>query len=166
MKKVFSILLVSVVLISALMAFDGNTSASLAYSFEDGNNLGLSSENTGYFGSSNLGYYIGIDSVFNVTDISDWEVGMIVGPSYRYSFVDAGVTATLALGVSAEGSKDLFAFGVGAYAGGDWRITDHFGLGVRLTVGKNFVLLPYETKELTVSSRWYETPAIQATLNH
>ena len=117
MKKVFSILLVSVVLISALMAFDGNTSASLAYSFEDGNNLGLSSENTGYFGSSNLGYYIGIDSVFNVTDISDWEVGMIAGPSYRYSFSESGVTATLALGVSAEGSKDLFAFGVGAYAG-------------------------------------------------
>ena len=160
MKKVFSILLVSVVLISALMAFDGNTSASLAYSFEDGNNMGLSSENTGYFGSSNLGYYVGVDAVFDLTDISDWNVGMIVGPSCRYSFVDAGVTATLALGVSAEGSKDLFAFGVGAYAGGDWSITDHFGLGVGVKVGNNFVSLPYETKELTLSSRFYVTPVI------
>ena len=103
MKKVFSILLVSVVLISALMAFDGNTSASMSYSFEDGNNMGLSSENTGYFGSSNLGYYVGVDAVFDLTDISDWNVGMIVGPSYRYSFSESGVTAALALGVSAEG---------------------------------------------------------------
>ena len=161
MKKVFSLIIVGVVLTAALMAFDGNTSASLAYTFEEGeHDLGLSSQSVGYFGSGKVGYFIGVDADFNIKDESDWNVGMIIGPSFRYAFTDAGVTATVALGVSAEGSAELFAFGVGGYAGGDWQITDHFGLGVGVKLGNNFVSVPFSNTELTVVSRFYVTPVI------
>lgn len=165
MKKVFSLIIVGVVMTTALMAFDGNTSASLAYTFEEGeHDMGLSSQSVGYFGSSNIGYFIGVDADFNLKDVSDWNVGMIIGPSFRYYFVDAGVTATVAIGVSAEGSKELFAFGVSGYAGGDWKMTDHFGLGVGVKLGNNFVSLPFSSSELTVASRFYVTPVIGVNL--
>ena len=70
MKKALAILLISIVMVTALFAYEGSTSVSFAYTYEEGNKIGISSDTAGYFDSS-LGFYLGVESVFNVKDFSD-----------------------------------------------------------------------------------------------
>ena len=39
-----------------------------------------------------VGYYAGLNAEFNLKDVDNWKIGMIVGPSYSYSFGDSDVS--------------------------------------------------------------------------
>ena len=159
MKKALAILLISIVMVTALSAYEGSTSVSFAYTYEEGNKIGISSDTAGYFDSS-LGFYLGVESVFNVKDFSDWEVGLIVGPSYSYSFSGTGVSIIASVGLSGESTMDHCAFGIGSYFGGEWRETERFGLGVGVKLGNNFVSIPFDNPSITTNSRFFVTPIV------
>ena len=159
MKKALAILLISIVMVTALSAYEGSTSVSFAYTYEEGNKIGISSDTAGYFDSS-LGFYLGVESVFNVKDFSDWEVGLIVGPSYSYSFSGTGVSIIASVGLSGESTMDHCAFGIGSYFGGEWRVTERFGLGVGVKLGNNFVSIPFDDPSITANSRFFVTPIV------
>lgn len=161
MKKTIVILVVSLVMISGLFAFDGNTSASFAYTYEDGNHyLGLNSDSLGYFDSSVIGYYAGVDATFNISDINDWDIGMIVGPSCRYAFGDSGVRLNVALGLSAEGTLKRFSCGVGTFFEAEWRMTNNFGFGVGAKLGNDFFTVDFDNGDTSFSSRFFVSPFI------
>lgn len=160
MKKTLMVLFISVVMVTALFAYEGSTSASFAYSYREGNYLGISSDNTGYFGSSTVGYYAGVDATFNVKDITSWKIGLIAGPSFRYSFNEARVNVNASVGISAEGTEEHFAFGIGSYLCAEWKATDHFGLGVGVKLGNNFVSVPFNDLSITTNSRFFVTPTV------
>ena len=161
MKKVITILLVSIVVSTALFAYDGKTSATFAYSYNDGENyLGISSDSTGYFNNSSFGYYIGTDALFSVKSIQDWRINMLVGPAYKYSFGQSGVNLNVSLGVSASGTPNAFSFGLGSFWGAEWQFAKHFGLTTGAKLGSNFVEVPFNGGSMALKPNFYVTPFI------
>ena len=160
MKKVLTVLILSLVITAGLFAFDGSTSASFAYSYDGNHYLGISSESIGFFNNSNFGYYGSADALFNVKSINDWKIDMLVGPAYRYSFDESGVKVNIAVGASVAGTNDKFSFGIGSYVGADWSLTEHFGFTIGTKLGSNFVELPYNRNSLSVKGDFYVTPLI------
>lgn len=161
MKKIITILIVSCVLTTGLFAFDGNTSASFAYSYNDkGNYLGLSSDSVGYVNNSSFGYYVGTEALFNVKNIEDWKINMLAGPSYRYSFGTSNVSLNVSLGLSASGNKYDFSFGLGSFWGAIWKFNNVFGLNIGTKFGSNFVEVPFNGEGISVTPNFYVTPVI------
>ena len=161
MKKVITLLLVSVVITTGLFAFDGQTSANFAYSYNDNNHyLGISSDSVGFFNNSSFGYYVGTDALFNVQNINEWNINMLVGPSYRYSFGQTGVNLNVSLGVSASGSPTSFSFGLGSFWGAEWQFVKNIGLTVGTKIGSNFVEVPFNGDKVTLTPDFYVTPSI------
>lgn len=159
MKKVFLLIVVSVVLASSLLAFDGSTSTALAYSYENGNYFGLSVDNTGFASSSNLGYYIGAEGLFDFTDISNYNIGLIAGPSYRYSITEK-MSVVASLGISGETTGNTLSLGLGSYAKGEFMLNDSFSLEAGVKMGNNFVIIPFSGEGVGIGSHFYITPLI------
>lgn len=165
MKKVLIMLVASLVCCCGLFAsFDGFTTVGPSYSFHDGKNyMGLNSDNFGFVNDGPVGYYAGINAEFNLKDVNDWKIGMLVGPSYRYSFGESGVSLDIALGLSMEGTNlGFFSFGVGGYIGADWRINNVFGLGIGTQIGSNFVDVNLANGKFGVSGDFYVSPTLSA----
>lgn len=159
MKKAITIAIVSLVCLTGLFAFEGNTSASFAYDYEDGKNyLGIASDSTGYFGTSSFGYYAGVDALFNVKDINDWCIGLLIGPSYCYKFGESGVNLNVALGLSGEGTPSDFSCGLGAFIGAEWKLTKNFGFGVGTKIGNDFITVPFDGSGISMKSSFFVTP--------
>lgn len=160
MKKILTVLLLSLVITAGLFAFDGSSSASFTYSYDGNNYLGISSDSIGFFNNSNFGYYGGVDALFNVKSINDWKIDVLVGPAYRYSFGESGVKLNFSVGASAAGTNDKFSFGIGSYIGANWSFKKHFGFTIGTKLGSNFVELPYDSNSLSVKGDFYVTPLI------
>ena len=161
MKKAIIAVLVSLIAVSGLFAFDGNTSAGVAYSFDNGHYMGLSSDSTGFFGGS-LGYYGGADALFDLTDINNWKIDIMTGPAYRYAFGESGVKLTVAPALSFTGTTTLFSAGLGGYIGADYHFTDNFGMGIGVKLGSNFLNWTYNDLKFSLSGDFFVTPSLKA----
>lgn len=165
MKRILIMMLASLVCCCGLFAsFDGFTTFGPSYSFHDGNNyMGLDSDSFGFVNDCPVGYYAGLNAEFNLKDVDNWKIGMIVGPSYSYSFGDSDVSLDVALGLSMEGtSLGFFSFGVGGYIGADWRMNSIFGLGIGTQIGSNFVDVNLDNGKFGVSGDFYVSPTLSA----
>lgn len=125
MKKTIEITLMAICLCASLSAAcDGRSTVGLAYTWDGDNRIALTSDHTGYFTNENSqvwgdwGYYVGLDAGFAFTDVSNWDISMIVGPAYRYHLPDVPMDIEAALGISADAdSADVLSFGIGGYIG-------------------------------------------------
>lgn len=160
MKKVLTVLILSLVITAGLFAFDGSSSASFAYSYDGNHYLGISSESIGFFNNSNFGYYGSVDALFNVKSINDWKIDVLVGPTYRYSFDESGVKLNVSVGASAAGTNDKFSFGIGSYIGANWSFAEHFGFTIGTKLGSNFVEVPFNGGSMALKPNFYGTPFI------
>lgn len=164
MKKILCVLGAAIFASTGLFAsFGGHTSADFSYMYNEGGHyLDLASDSLGFASDFPVGYYAGLDAMFNVEDINDWRIGMLAGPAYSYEFGTSGVSFDIAAGLSMSGSPDFFRFGVGAYAGASWRMTEIFGLGLGVRLGSNFVSVSFDSGDVGLDSDFYVSPSVSA----
>lgn len=163
MKKIISIVSVLALSCACIFAasYDGRTSVGINYSYDDGSYFGLSTDTVGYVNDGPVGFYIGTDADFRIGDISAWNINMIVGPSYSYSFGDSNVSFEIAGGISAScTSFELFSFGLGGYAGAAWAFSDSAELLLGAKMGSNFVNIPLDNPSISTSGDFYITPQL------
>ena len=160
MKKILSVLsILTLASVCLFASFDGRSSVGINYSYDDVNYFGLTTDSVGYSTTSPVGYYIGTDADFKIGDITFWTINMILGPSYRYTFGESGVTFEVALGLSANGnSASLFSFGVGSYTGVSYSINENLDLLMGVKMGSNFVNIPLNNPSVTLDGDFYVTP--------
>lgn len=161
MKKVIVILFVSLAFAASLFAIDGYTTVQGAYTYNNGKHyIGLASNSLGYGEGKSIGYYAGVDAAFNAKDIGEWNIGLLVGPSYRYAFGESGVVLNAALGVSGMGAPSYAAAGVGGYVGVDWKLNDGFGFALGAKVGNDFLVVPFDGSGVHLENNFFVTPSL------
>ena len=157
----------SIVLIAGVAAasFDGLTGVGINYEYRDGENMwGLSSQTFGYVGTCPVEYFIGINADFAFSDVSDFTIGMIVGPSYRYVFQNVPMSIDVAVGLSLSGewidADDFFGLGIGGYLGAAYYMTDSIALMLGCTLGYDMLAVDLNTGDCSFYGNFYVSPSI------
>ncbi len=165
MRKALLIMCIALIASTGVFAsFDGRTSAGINYSYDKGNEFGMSVDSIGYINEGIIGYYIGVDADFSFSDISLFDISLLAGPAYRYRFNDAPVDFELAIGISGNTTAEsILSFGLGAYAGIAWHCTELVDLLAGVKLGSNFVELSFaDGFQSGVKGNFYVTPVIAA----
>lgn len=167
MKKILIVAIMSVVLIAGVAAdsFDGLTSVGINYEYRDGENMwGLSSQTFGYVGTCPVGYFVGVNADFAFSAVSDFAIGVIVGPSYRYMFQNVPMSIDVALGLSASGEwidvNDFFGLGIGGYLGATYYMTDNIALMLGCTLGYDMLAVDLNTGDCSFYGNFYVSPSV------
>jgi len=161
MKRLLVFIIVSaLVCFSAFASFEGRTSVGINYAYNDGNMTGISVDNVGYI-NGDVGYYIGVDTDFDVNDIDVFRIGMIAGPSYQYHFYDVNMSVEISGGLSADyKNKDLFRFGIGGYIGAVWHFAPKMNIILGTKLGSDFVSVDLSDNNWDISGDFFVIPML------
>lgn len=162
-KKIISVSLVLALSCACLFAsFAGRSSIGVNYSYEDGNYLGLSTDHIGFINNAPVGYFIGADADFGIAGTPGWRINMLIGPAYRYFFSDVPISVDIAAGLSLGGASKSSSldFGLGAYLGAAWAVTDHMEVLLGAKLGSNFVDINLDNPAIGIKGDFYVTPQI------
>lgn len=163
-RRILSLSSVLVLSCTCLFAsFSGRSMLGVDYSFVSGGSaIGITADHIGFFGEVPAGCYLGADADFSISEPGIWHINLIAGPSWRRALVSAGVPVYLELagGFSmGVGSNGDLGFGLGAYAGFSWFVSDSLSLQLGAKLGNNFISLPL-SGEGGIVNEWYLKPQL------
>ncbi len=165
-KKILASLMVSCLVAGIAFAgpfAEGMTSVGGSYIYRDGEHFGgLSSQTFGFFDSS-VGYFVGANAGFNLSEGTNWNMNIIAAPSYRYHFAETDMNVDLAVGLSFSGTwaeRNEFGFGVGGYLGAAWDVSSDISILLGCSLGYDMLKVDLDTSAVDFGGRFYTIPSL------